>query len=193
MKDEIQMTTEKPTQNKRRAVRIVQIVMALGLVLAVWIGWQAYASDTPRWNPYETGDHSQMVPKELGGLKLAGQLMGQDAIASISELHGKDVGVIDGYMARYRGGGADVMLWMGQAKSPADAADLLTGMTGGIARGNPNFSNLEKLNVDGVTVYTVTGGGERHFYYSREDKVIWLAVSGSDPMIFIRDALRVVK
>lgn len=179
--------------NSRKTVRIVQIVMALGLVFAVWFGWQAYASDTPKWNPYETGDHSEMVPRELGGLKLAGQLMGRDAIASISELHGKDVGVSDGYMARYRGGGTDVMLWVGQASSPAVASQLLERMTGGIARGNPNFSNLEKITVDGVVVYTVTGGGERHFYYARADKVVWLAVSGSDPMVFVKDALRIVK
>lgn len=82
---------------------------------------------------------------------------------------------------------------MGQAESPLAAEELLQRMTDGIRKGNEIFRNLEELVVGGKDVYSVLGGGERHYYYTSTDKEIWLAVSASEPLELLEEALKTIE
>lgn len=174
--------SRKTSRGRRRAIIIVQLLLAVGLFLGVWLSLRA-ATDAP----------SSTVPEQLGGLPLASQVTGPEAVSGMWQMHGGDVGVIDGYIARYGAEGNGATVWLGQAENSSAAEELLQRMTDGIADGNPDFRNLEETVVDGRVVYSVLGGGERHYYYSTTDKVIWLAVDTSQPLDLVKEALRTLE
>lgn len=108
-------------------------------------------------------------------------------------LHGKEISLIDGYVAHYQADGQRVIVWLGQAESLEAADELLDRMTEKIGDGNAYFRNLEEILVDGTIVYSTIGGGEDHYYYRSADKVIWLSVSSSEPLELLRSAIRTIE
>ncbi|MEE8374515.1 MAG: hypothetical protein V3R87_12460 [Dehalococcoidia bacterium] len=168
----------KPVRRRRKRVIAIQVLLALGLVLGMWLSFRA-DSEAP----------VSVAPAYLGNLALVEQTTGQEALSQMRTLHGTEIGVIDGYIARYEGGGDRVTVWVGQAEDPSAAQGLLELMTEKIAAGNPSFRDLEQMLVDGKGVYSVVGGGERHYYYRDGAIVIWVSVSASDPMQVLRVAL----
>lgn len=168
--------------SRRRAIIIAQLLMALGLLFAIWLGLRATAEET-----------SLVAPERLGSLPLVGLVTGQEATSQMRELHGMGIGMVDGYIAQYRADGDSAMVWVGQAESSSAAKELLERMTERIADGNESFRNLEEMVIDGKEVYSVLGGGERHYYYRSSDMVIWLSIGASEPLALAEEAVETIE
>ncbi|MEE8174085.1 MAG: hypothetical protein V3T71_02055, partial [Dehalococcoidia bacterium] len=102
-------------------------------------------------------------------------------------------GMVDGYIAQYRADGDSAMVWVGQAESSSAAKELLERMTERIADGNESFRNLEEMVIGGKEVYSVLGGGERHYYYRSSDRVIWLSIGASEPLALAEEAVETIE
>lgn len=172
----------KRLRGRRRAIIIAQLLVALGLLLAIWLGLRATTETT-----------SLVAPGRLGSLSLVGQVTGQEATSQMRELHGMEIGMVDGYVAQYRAGGDRAMVWVGQAESSSAAKELLERMTERIADGNESFRNLEETVIGGKEVYSVLGGGERHYYYRSSDRVIWLSIGASEPLALAEEAVETIE
>ena len=169
----------KPVRRRRRIVIAIQLLLVLGLFLGMWLSFRA-----------DTDAPGSVAPAYLGNVPLVDQTTGQEALSQMRVMHGTEIGVIDGYIARYEGGGDRVTVWVGQTEDPSAAQELLELMTQKIAMGNPSFRDLEQMSVNGKGVYSVVGGGESHYYYRDGAIVIWVSVSASEPMQVLREALR---
>jgi len=157
-----------------------QILLGLLLVAAVGRGlWAAAQEGKP-----------QPFPGEIAGLHLVRGVTGEEALAEVRQLHGKEVGLVSGWVAQYQG---RATVWVGQAESEAQAAQLLQAMTQRIGVGNPVFSGLERREVEGQEVFSVVGQGQRHYYYQRGRLVIWLAAPPGKEKEFLADALRLIR
>ncbi|MHB1006013.1 MAG: hypothetical protein ACYC3S_10270 [Chloroflexota bacterium] len=168
----------------RRAILIV--------AEAAFVVWVVYTVGGGLWQANARQPWS--IPHALGDLELAGEAaQGQDAIAQMTELHGKDVELSDGYVAHYKGAGREAMLYVGQAQS-VSAADVLTErMRERIAGGSSPFKGLTRQALEGRAVYKVTGLGGEHYFFSVGDKAVWLSVAGGKAESVLRSAMSVLK
>lgn len=155
------------------------IVVAIVLVLAVMasrLGLRNAARSTT-------------IPQSIAGLQLHKAVTGQAAIAEISDLHGKDVGVTGGWVGYYDN---KVVIWMAEISEEESARGLLKAMEQRIATGNRIFTDLKKIQEGNVTVFSVIGMGQRHFFYQKENKLVWIAAPIGSENEFLRQVLAVI-
>ncbi len=166
--DKAQSRNGRP--GRRWLVRLVPLVFAAALVGAVVLGlWQAA-------NPPKSE-----APQAIGTYGLTQLVTGQAAVAQMSKLHGKGVGVLDGYIAHYEGPKGGAIAYVATTASEKDAADLLGQMEGRIAAGNQYFAGLKPVSVEGFRVLSVRSGQESHYFWATGEKVIWVAFDRDDP------------
>ena len=150
--------------------RIVPFVFAVALVAAVAGGlWSAAKA--------QQGD----APQQLGSYRLREVTTGPAAVAQMSRLHGRGVGVVDGYVGHYEGPSGGAMLYVGETASEKDALDLLGQMEERIGAGNQYFTDLKSLTVEGVRLFTVRSGPQTHYFWQTGKKVIWMGFDRDDP------------
>ncbi len=156
---------------KRRSVwvRLLPLGFAAVLIAAVVIGlWNAA-------NPPQ-GD----APNSFGSYQMAQIVTGPAAVAQMSKLHGKGVGVDDGYVAHYQGPSGGAVAYVGETASEAAALELLKQMEVRIGAGNQYFTNLRAITVDGVKLFAVRSGSESHYFWATGKKVAWVAFDRED-------------
>lgn len=150
-------------------VRLLPVLFAAVLVTAVAAGLWNVA------NP-SNGD----APAALGAYRLSQIVTGPAAVSQMTQLHGKGVGVVGGYIAHYEGPSGSVVAYVGETSSENDAATLLEQMEQSIGTANQYFTNLKSVTVDGVKLFSVRSGPESHYFWTTGKKVIWLAFGKDD-------------
>jgi hypothetical protein len=160
---------DEPTKTSvgRRLVLLILIGLGL-LLLSAGVGW--FAVDR-----LVIGRGSVTVPDSLAGLPLSERVTGRVALAEIERLHGKGFPLVNGTVVRYRGGVAT--LWVSSTWTSFLAARQVEAMTDRIAEGRSPFTPIGTFEVEGTTVYALTGMGQMHFYFQLDRRVGWLAVS----------------
>ncbi|MFQ5814404.1 MAG: hypothetical protein ACE5I2_14600 [Anaerolineae bacterium] len=144
------------------------ILMGLGLLLLlVGAGWLAV-------DRLVIGQGNITLPDSLAGLPLSQQVTGQVALAEIERLHGKGFPLVDGAVARYGDGVAT--LWVSSTWTPFLTNRQVVAMTDRIAEGRSPFTPIETREIEGITIYALTGMGQVHYYFQFDRRVVWLAV-----------------
>lgn len=142
-------------------------LIAVGvLVLLAAIGYGAYAEALA--NP-----GAAAVPDAVAGARLVQKIVGPEAVAEVTRLHGKEFPLTSGAMATYRNGTAT--LWVTSVPASPMAAEMVRAMTDRIAEGRSPFRPTGTHEIDGRSVYELIGMGQRHFYFQSGSLVIWLA------------------
>ncbi len=160
---------QTPT-SRNHLVRLFPLIFAVLLVTAVAVGlWNA--------STLQQG----VAPGNLGAYELGDLVTGPAAVAQMSRLHGKGVGVMDGYVAHYSGPSGGAVLYVGEAASEKDSVELLRQMEERIAAGSRYFAGLRRLTVEGVEVFTVRSGPETHYFWQTGKRVIWIGFDRDDP------------
>lgn len=153
----------------RRPGRGPAFLIGLGLVLLLaassWLVLDRQAID----------QGAGKLPARLAGLPLSEQLSDRPALAKIGRLHGQDFSLVDGAVARY--GDSTATVWVSSTRTTSLAAQQVQAMTGRISEGRSPFTPLGRKEVEGITVYSLTGMGQRHYYFQLERRVVWLAVT----------------
>ncbi len=126
-----------------------------------------------------------IFPEKLGDMNLSLYREGDTAMTEVKRLHGSspNVNVENAYIADYRGStGNKAKFWVSESKNSEEAASLLelmnnrVGMTG-------MFSNSTPMNMEGITVYFVTGRPELglyHYFYAKDNRVFWIQIDNPD-------------
>ena len=141
-------------------------------ILAVAIGLMIFGFSGEKGN--------DKFPGELLGLPFVQYVEGEEAIASIGQLHGTDVGTKEGYIASYQdqAKGQSITIWI-SVDPVAKAQELFKVMDSKITN-NPNtpFKGRTELEVNGLKVIKVTGMGQDHYYWVEGEENIWVALGG---------------
>ncbi len=161
-------TTMSPGESLARRRIGPLILIGLGVFILGVAGWL-----TMSWS--DIGRADMTLPTSLAGLSRSSYITGQAALAEIEQLHGKSFPMTGGAVARYGGNGAT--LWISGVWLPFMAARQVEVMTEGIAEGRSPFTPTETREIEGVTVYALTGMGQMHYYFQLDRRVAWLAVS----------------
>jgi len=153
--------------------------VALGLALVAAVAWGL-------WTAVAGGETETGAPQEIAGYRLQGTLSGSEAVASMERLHGEEIGIVTGWIARYEDGGT---IWLAEAADNETAGRLVQAMTDRIADGNESFTRLQTAKHEGLTIYSVLGQGQRHYYYAQDRQLVWIATPLGGEETFFSDAL----
>ena len=170
------------TKGRNRTTLIViaaEAVVAVVIVALIFV-WPSISGPTS----------TSEAPQQIAGRALRGLVTGDEAIAQLQQMHGKGVGIRNGWIAQYDGGG---VIWYGVAGSDSEAQSLIEGMTNRIAQGNQTFTDLKTLDLPNSKLYSVKGQGQTHYYYQSGSATVWIALPADKGPDFLHEALTVIK
>lgn len=127
------------------------------------------------------------IPGTLDDLPLTAHAFGREAAAHIAHLHGKDFLLTDAAVGEYGNGQATV--WVSTTWGRWGAQRQIRAMTDAIAEGTSPFEPSGAQDVEGCTVYALTGMGQAHFYFRTGDQIVWLAVASDQAESALRELL----
>lgn len=121
-----------------------------------------------------------LFPDKLGDMELKLHREGDVAIREIKGSHeAKDnVNPGEAHVARYRnsaGNRATVSVTV--AETNQRAVEIVENMNRGMGG---MFTLPEELEINGLKVYYTEGGSEYHYYYPKNNLVVWIALSNPD-------------
>ncbi|MCX9010817.1 MAG: hypothetical protein OIN66_06810 [Candidatus Methanoperedens sp.] len=127
---------------------------------------------------------SSIFPEKLGDMSLALYRDGDAAMTEVKSLHrGANVEIEKAFIANYRGSaGNKAKFWVSESKNSEEAASLLAAMNSRVGK-TGMFSDSTPVNVEGITVYFVTGQPELglyHYFYAKGNRVFWIQVDNAD-------------
>lgn len=132
-------------------------------------------------------------PDKLGEMELKLHREGEVAVREIQKSHSaKDnVSPSQAHIARYRdiaGNAATISVTSaGTEKRSVEKVENMTKGMGGM------FSIPEILELNGLKIYYTEGSGEYHYYYSKNDLVVWIALNNPEKAyrsILINEAVK---
>lgn len=134
------------------------------------------------------GSSASPVPQSVGSLQLDHVESGEEAREAINKLHGKTLPFLQGYVATYGKGRRAATLWISIFESDKIAKEELDKMAGKLKDSKGGvFQHFQKLFVEGIPVYMVTGMGQAHYFFQKGKQGLWIAVDPSEPRQVIRD------
>lgn len=162
----------------------IMLTFSIIFVMVIVVSWIATNQDRA------TSHSSEHVPQNLGQLEMVGNITGEQARAAIGKMHGKGIEMVDGYIAEYSHNQSRVTVWVAEAPSESEASSLLKQMVDRIGAGNQAFRNLRAVSVGDKEVYTADGSGGQHYFYAKDNRVVWLAIQGAEPIGVVKAALK---
>lgn len=121
-----------------------------------------------------------LFPDKLGDMELKLHREGDVAIREIKGSHeAKDnVAPREAHVARYRSSaGSRATVSLTVAETERRAVEIVENMNTGMGG---MFSKPETLEINGLKVYYTEGGSEYHYYYPKNNLVVWIAISNPD-------------
>jgi len=165
---------------KRRQGPLALVV--LGTLIILW-GYFFY-----RFTEAVSEPAAAPIPHSLADLPLTSSQYGVEAVAEVSQLHGKSFPLTSGGLGVY-GPQGQITLWVTGAPAGVLATRLVEEMRDKIAEGNTPFVSIGEKSSLGRTIYQLVGMGKRHYYFQSRALVIWLAADPSVADQALREAL----
>ncbi len=164
--------------------KVIYTLFALVCLVAIALaGW--------RFGVFNTASNSsnQLVPEQLGGLPRTAMLSGTEAITEISQLHGKEIALAEGYIAKYAAVDREITLWLSLSGTEQEGATLFRDMDVKIPASKV-FSNRQVIKVKDVDVISVQGMGQNHYYWLQGKYNYWIATNAPEPSSILEEVIR---
>ncbi len=163
---------QQQKQTRRRFGPAALITLGVLLITANLVYWQFIkAIEKPV---------AATLPETIAGLSQAEASYGPEAVEVVAQLHGKNFPLSSGAYGMYGDHNGMAMLWVTGTPARPMASRMVTEMEQAIAENESPFTPIGTREVDGRTIYELTGMGQRHFYFRSASLVIWLAAD--DPI-----------
>ncbi len=139
-----------------------------------------------------------MFPEKLGDMNMALYRDGEIAMNEVIGLHGNnpDVKIENAYIANYKSTPANkAKFWVSVSRSSIEAASLLETMNLKVGK-TGMFSDSTSMNIEGITVYFVSGKpevGPYHYFYAKDKRVFWIQVDNPDEayrLNFVKESIK---
>ncbi len=121
-------------------------------------------------------------PKELAGYILVEYRSGEEAMASLAKIHfflTTQESIVDGLVAIYAKNQDVAHIWAVAYKSPEEAKAMTQQMYSKMSQAETPYTPPVENIVEGVTVYTGVGNNMHYIFYYKDNKVIWISITGS--------------
>jgi len=116
------------------------------------------------------------VPESILHLERTELLSGESASEIINHLHQIEVTPADNYVGRYEGDGHRATYYLSLYEDSNEANSELQAMVASMERGGHVFDHIRKISVKDHEVWMALGMGQAHYFFARDNRLIWLAV-----------------
>jgi hypothetical protein len=116
------------------------------------------------------------LPESILDLMLSEKIEGDAATEIIDHLHMKSVAPSDNYIGRYRNDLHTATYYLSLYDDPAEAEAELDAMVSSMGLGGHVFDHVRQRTLNNREIYMALGMGQAHYFYSEENKLIWLAI-----------------
>lgn len=145
------------------------------------------------WTRIATPDNSAPVcslniPEQLGSLPRTDFISGPEAIKQISMMHGTEIVLTEGHIAKYKGDGKEVVLWVSVSPTAEEGKQLFVEMDEKMPVSKV-FTGREEVEVNGMKMIKVKGMGQEHYYWVNGKYNYWVAVGGTDALPVLKEVL----
>ena len=141
-----------------------------------------------------------MFPENLGDMNIVLYRDGDVAMTEVKGLHGNNPGVIieNAFIANYKGIlNSKAKFWVSESKTREEAASLLEYMNSRVGK-TGMFSESTLMDMEGITVYFVSGKPELglyHYFYAKDKRVFWIQIDNPDEayrLNFVKESINLV-
>jgi hypothetical protein len=129
------------------------------------------------------------IPNQIGSFSLTTKLEGDEAMAQISHLHGKDIQIQNGYILEYENGQGSAIVWISESSSVIEAKKLFNKMNRLMDK-SQMYSNHQSFEINGTMLQYVFGMNMDNFYYQKDSQVIWISAPTEKNQEFIKNWLK---
>ncbi len=167
-----------------------KIYLAIFIIAVVAV--TAFLYQETQKNPYG------IFPEKLGDMTIALYRDGDAAMNEVNGLHGNnpDVKIEAAYIANYRSTATSkAKFWVSVSKTKDEALSLLESMNSRVGK-TGMFSNSTPRNIEGITVYFVSGKPEvglYHYFYAKDRMLFWIQVDNPDEayrLNFVKESIK---
>ncbi len=129
------------------------------------------------FNQKENSFGASLLPQEVAGLPLSGEITGPQALDELTWMHGQEFQLGQAAVGTY-GNGVQVTIYVAGTDTNSMTDRMITAMRDKIAAVDSPFEPVAELEIDQRSVYELDGLGQKHFYFRSDRLIIWLAVDG---------------
>lgn len=150
---------------------------------------QASSTKAPQANEPLDPETEKLFPSQVAEMNRIEVIAGEQALNSVSMLHGKDIPMKQAYVATYQGqGNQEMTLWYSETNNPQDAQLLFQSMDEKMPNSEA-FKDYKTVKLDNQDYKFVTGMGQDHYYWLIGNRVLWIAVQGSDSLKVLKEII----
>ncbi len=171
-------------KNKSEIYLVIFIIAVIAITALLYVKTQ------------ERNDYG-IFPEKLGDMTIVLYRDGEIAMTEVKNLHrGSNVEIEKAFIANYRSTLTNkAKFWVSESKNSEEAASLLESMNSRVGK-TGMFSESTPMNIEGITVYFVTGRPEvglYHYFYAKDKMVIWIQVDNPDEayrLNFVKESIK---
>ncbi|MDD5615689.1 MAG: hypothetical protein PHH85_05755 [Candidatus Methanoperedens sp.] len=171
-------------KNKSEIYLVIFIIAVIAITALLYVKTQ------------ERNDYG-IFPEKLGDMTLVLYRDGDVAMTEVKNLHrGTNVEIENAFIANYRSTPANkAKFWVSESKNSEEATSLLESMNSRVGK-TGMFSESTPMEIEGITVYFVTGRPELglyHYFYAKDKMVIWIQVDNPDEtyrLNFVKESIK---
>jgi hypothetical protein len=167
----------KVYDKKKRAITVMTYILFVIMILVVL--YFTYPKEENK-----DSESSSFFPHKLSGMTLEDEYSGERAKSEIKEMHLGDFDFISGHVGYYTDDfGRSARYWVSVFINEDEAKNITERMTSEISKGITPFSIPEDVDINNSkveNVYFVEGMGQDHYYWYKNDKVLWVALTNFD-------------
>jgi hypothetical protein len=116
------------------------------------------------------------LPQSILNLELSEKIQGAAAAEIINHLHLKEVAAVENFIGRYRDNGHSATYYLSLYSNSTEAEAELTAMVASMKMGGHVFDHVRRRTVNEKDIYMALGMGQAHYFYSDDNKLIWMAI-----------------
>lgn len=166
--------------------KFIYSVAAVLAVILLFLGWTQLKSNN------DDEIHTVKIPDTIAGLPQTGVISGTEAIQQITQMHGTNIPLAEGYVAQYAGNGKQIMLWISVSPSKEEGKQLFKMMDDRMPSSKV-FTERKAVIIGGRRVIRVLGMGQEHYYWVNGKVNFWVAVGGVDPQPVVEEVQNKLK
>ncbi|HVJ47682.1 hypothetical protein [Desulfitobacterium sp.] len=131
----------------------------------------------------------KLFPAKVSEMNRIELIAGEQALKSVSMLHGKDIPLKQAYVANYQGQGNKKMtIWYSETNNLQDAQLLFQAMDQKMPNSDA-FKDYKTIKLKDQEYKFITGMGQEHYYWLKGNRVLWIAVQGSDSLKVLKEII----
>jgi hypothetical protein len=154
-------------------------------ILCILALTSAACSDRPATNG------SELLPAQLHGLQLVESHSGEEAAATIADLHKQDVAATETEIGIYGSEEMRAELYVSVFQSTDEAATQFEAMVDAITAGVPGYGHHTHFDVEERDVHIVFGDGKINYFFGEGERLSWLGANPTIARAALADLLEV--